>query len=113
MFLRGWCNGSMKVGMILMSDQELVIIDLQAIARDDRLKALGVVSTNAGFLRGTDDDEDNLIVNENSPIGLYKSIGPIENVIKRVHSQIRTLRLALEASVAVRLDDGPCIYTYM
>ena len=80
--------------LILKSDQEPAIVDLQKTTREERMKTMEEIARNARSIRGLEDEwEFPAMTLENSPVGESKSNGAVENAMEPVHGQIRTAKL--------------------
>lgn len=58
----------------------------------ERVKALEVMK-NVKSIRGPDEVGGCEITIENAPVGEFQSNGVVENVMKRVHGQMKTIQL--------------------
>ena len=50
---------------------------------------------------------------EESPVGEHQSNGAVENAIKRVQGQIRTVRDALESRIGERIRGDDNVFTWL
>ena len=95
--------------IVLKADQGPAITDLQKRPREDRIKAMDEVATNIRSLRGVEGEwATPPVVPGHSPVGGSNSNGAIENTIKRIQSQIRTLKPALSHVLLVVVVCLPC-----
>ena len=83
----------------LETDQEPAIVESMRVSREERLNAFGEMSAHIRAFRVLEDDGQDAVVFEHSPVGGSTSNGAIEIVIKRFHGQIRAIILALQEVV--------------
>ena len=81
-------------------------------AREERSKAVGEMAGHIRAVRGIEDDERDAIVPEHSPVGESKSSGAIENALKRLQGQVRTIKMALQEAVDGTICEDPDVWQW-
>ena len=85
--------------VIFKSDQEPAILALKAaVAKEWQ----GNITMDPSAVR-----------NEESPVGEHESNGAVENAVRRIQGQVRTLRNALESRYRVHIDRNSNVVPWM
>ena len=77
----------------------------KVILKSDQEAALGTVLRSARVHRG--DNTQTML--EKSPVGDSRANGFVERAVQSVEGQVRTLKLALEARIGMKLESNSCI----
>ena len=83
--------------VIMTSDQQPAIFDLQKRTREDMIRDMNEVVEGIQTLIGFEDEwAIPPVVLENSPVGESQWKDALENAIGRIHGQIRTIRSVMK-----------------
>ena len=102
--------------IVVKSDQEPAIKDLQKEVRQKRWEELQMLMKTIKDRRGVGTEVDLCsggTVLENSPAGVSKSNGFIERSIQELEGQIRTVRAATEKLINMEIPRGHCLLAWM
>ena len=81
----------------------------KVILKSDQEYALGKVLRSAKIHRG----EGTQTMLENSPVGDSRSNGFIECAVERVEGQVRTMKLALEERIGIKIPADSCVLPWL
>ena len=109
-----WINGLGHGKVMFKSDKEPSIIDLQRALKIERQQAIEDMTKHMRAMSGFDDElEDVDVVTENSPVGNPQSNDVVENAVRPLQRESRTLKVALGDLMKHKIDMGPNIWHWM
>jgi hypothetical protein len=102
--------------IVIKSDQEPAIKDLQKEVRQRRWDELQMLMSTIKEKRGTGTEVDlcsGETVLENSPAGQSKANGFIERTIQELEGQVRTVKAATERLIGAEIPRGHCLLAWL